>query len=77
MPTTEIIHTNGTQAVKLPAGFQFDGNTVSIRREGDAVILEPVKPTSWPPGFFDRIHIEDPTFTRPPQGSVPPAPTLE
>jgi hypothetical protein len=38
------------------------------RREGEAVILEPVKPSSWPPGFFVRIRIDEPAFTRPEQG---------
>lgn len=77
MKTAEIFRTDGTQVVKLPDGFQFEGDTVSIRREGEAVILEPVKPASWPPGFFDRIRIDDPAFARPPQGSVPPAPSLD
>jgi virulence-associated protein VagC len=76
MKTAAIIHANGDQVVKLPLGFHFDGDTVSIRREGDAVILEPIKPMYWPAGFFDRIHIDDPAVKRPPQGSVPPAPTL-
>jgi len=77
MPTAEIIHTDGTQAVKLPNGFQFEGDTVSIRREGEAVILEPVKPATWPHAFFDRIRIDDPAFTRPEQGPVPRAPSWE
>jgi antitoxin VapB len=77
MPTAEIIHTDGTQTVKLPDGFHFEGDTVSIRREGEAVILEPVKPATWPLGFFDRIRIDDPGFTRPEQGPVPPAPSLD
>jgi virulence-associated protein VagC len=77
MRTAEIIHSNGTQAVKLPEGFHFEGDTVSIRREGEAVILEPVKQATWPPGFFDRIRIDDPAFRRPPQGQVPRAPSLD
>lgn len=77
MKIAEIIHTNGTQAVKLPEDFHFEGDKVSIRREGDAVILEPIKPASWPAGFFDRIRIDDPAFGRPEQGQVPPAPSLE
>jgi antitoxin VapB len=77
MKTTQIFHTDGTQAVKLPDGFQFEGDTVSIRREGEAVILEPVKPATWPPGFFDSIRIDDPAFGRPEQGPVPPAPSLD
>lgn len=33
----------GSQAVRLPKAFRFDGAEVSIRRSGDAVILEPVR----------------------------------
>ncbi|MGH7123160.1 MAG: antitoxin [Stellaceae bacterium] len=33
----------GSQAVRLPKAFRFEGTEVSIRRSGDAVILEPVK----------------------------------
>lgn len=77
MNTAEIIRTDGTQAVKLPEGFQFAGDAVSIRREGEAVILEPVKPSTWPPGFFDDIRIDDRAFARPEQGSVPRAPSLD
>ena len=76
MSTTEILDVDGNQMVKLPAEFRFQTARVSIRREGEAVILEPVKPTSWPAGFFDAIHIDDPKFVRPDQGQVPPAPTL-
>ncbi len=77
MKTAEIIHTDGTQAVKLPDGFHFKGDTVSIRREGEAVILEPLKPATWPLGFFDNIRIDDPAFARPEQGAVPRAPSLD
>jgi antitoxin VapB len=34
----------GSQAVRLPKAFRFEGSEVSIRRAGDAVILEPVEP---------------------------------
>jgi virulence-associated protein VagC len=57
--------------------FQFDTPTVSIRRQGDAVILEPVKSTQWPDHFFESIRIDDPGFVRPDQGSMPPAPAFE
>jgi len=34
--------------VRLPKGFRFDTDVVSIRRHGDAVILEPVlKDWAW------------------------------
>ena len=77
MQTAEIFRADGTQAVKLPEGFQFAGSAVSIRREGEAVILEPLKPATWPPGFFDRIRIDDPAFRRPEQGQAPPVPSLD
>lgn len=33
----------GSQAVRLPKAFRFEGDEVTIRREGDLVILEPVR----------------------------------
>jgi antitoxin VapB len=77
MTTAEVIDIRGAQAVKLPDEFRFEGDRVSIRREGKAVILEPVPPATWPEGFFDRIRIDDPNFVRPDQGLTPPAPTLD
>lgn len=77
MTTAEIVRAEGMQAVKLPDGFHFEGDIVSIRRQGDAVILEPVKPVVWPDGFFQAIRIDDAAFVRPSQGAVPPAPRLD
>lgn len=83
MTIAEIMHANGAQLVKLPEGFHFEGNVVSIRRDGAAVILEPavvaepVKPAAWPPGFFESIRIDDPAFARPEQGTIPPAPNFD
>lgn len=31
-----------SQAVRLPKAFRFEGDTVRIRRQGNAVVLEPV-----------------------------------
>jgi len=73
----EVVDMGGAQAVKLPEGFRFDTDTVAIRREGQAVILEPVKPATWPEGFFEAIHIEDPRFVRPDQGATPAVPSLD
>jgi antitoxin VapB len=77
MKTTEVIFTGGFQAVKLPDEFRFESDTVSIRREGDAVVLEPIRPERWPEGFFEAIRVDDPAFSRPPQGEMPPAPSLD
>ena len=77
MKTTEVISIDGRQAVKLPDEFRFSDATVSIRKEGEAVILEPVKSGTWPAGFFEAIRIDDPALARPPQGETPPAPAID
>ncbi|QDU25139.1 hypothetical protein ETAA8_02010 [Anatilimnocola aggregata] len=76
MKTAEVIELQGMQAVKLPEEFRFDGSSVSIRRAGEAVILEPMKPATWPANFLESIHVDDPAFVRPEQGQTPPAPNL-
>ena len=76
MQYAEVIEQNGHQSVQLPVGIRMESQTVSVRREGDAVILEPVRSSVWPAGFFDAIRIDDPDFDRPPQGETPPAPDL-
>jgi virulence-associated protein VagC len=75
--TVKILQTGNGQAVPLPEEFRFDTPTVSIRRQGDAVILEPVKPGKWPENFFEAIRIDDPTFDRPDQGATPALPSLD
>lgn len=47
--TARLFNTGGSQAVRLPAEFRFEGNEVLIRRDarsGD-IVLSPVKATSW------------------------------
>ncbi len=77
MKTTEVISIGGQQAVTLPDEFRFTDATVSIRREGKAVILEPVKADTWPAGFFEDIRIDDPAFARPAQSETPPAASMD
>ena len=77
MKTIELIRDGELQAVKLPRDYQFEGTQVSIRREGNAVILEPLKPRAWPAGLFDRILVTDPNFGRPEQSAIPPAPVFD
>ena len=76
MTTAKIINVEGMQTVTIPPEFSFTVPFVSIRKVGDAVILEPAKAKTWPEGFFDEIQIEDPEFTRPEQGPMPPAPNF-
>jgi antitoxin VapB len=77
MTVAKIVRADGSQLVKLPKEFYLEGDTVAIRRQGEAIVLEPVKPSTWPPDFFQQIRIDDPAFVRPPQGEVPPAPKLD
>ena len=50
------LFTNGrSQAVRLPREFRFEGKEVAIRKEGNAVILEPVAKRKWPAGYWQRI----------------------
>ncbi len=39
--TAKVFTHGGSQAVRLPKAFRFDTKEVRIRRDGDAVILEP------------------------------------
>ncbi len=72
------VFTNGrSQAVRIPRAYRLKDAVVSIRREGEALILEPLKPSSWPEGFFDAIAIDDPVFARPTQGRMPEVPALD
>jgi len=77
MKQAKVFHTGGSQAVRLPKEFRFDTDEVAIRKEGAAVILEPIKRRSWPRGFFRKIRIGDPAFRRPDQGETPDSPSLE
>lgn len=63
----------GSQAVRLPKEFRFEGDEVLVRRLGQGVVLEPVTPSTWPVGYWDRLpRVEDAEWTRPadppPQG---------
>ena len=47
MRTVSIFRNNRNQAIRLPREFEFPGVTeLTIEKEGDAVVLRPVRP-SW------------------------------
>jgi antitoxin VapB len=52
----KVFQNGRSQAVRLPKEFRFVGREVSIRREGNAVILEPIKRRSWPRGYWERLR---------------------
>lgn len=41
MATAKIFRHGGSQAVRLPKEFRFEGTEVSIERRGDQVVLTP------------------------------------
>lgn len=38
----------GSQAVRLPKEFRFEGDEVEVRKEGNRVVLEPIRPATLP-----------------------------
>jgi virulence-associated protein VagC len=70
--TATVINEGGGQTIRLPKGYHLPTSSVQVRQEGDAIVLEPLRPSVWPADFFEQIHIADPRFTRPEQGTLPP-----
>jgi antitoxin VapB len=66
--SAKVFWTGRSQAVRLPKEFRFDSDTVSVRREGKAVILEPAD--DWPDGYIESFTGVPDDFSRPPQGKV-------
>lgn len=66
--TARIFRTGRSQAVRLPKEFRFEGDTVLVRREGNAVILEPTR--GWPEGYVESFAGIPEDFDRPPQGEM-------
>ena len=62
MTLAKLFWSGRSQAVRLPKEFRFPGNSVRIRRHGNAVILEP-EANDWEwldavSGPFDQDFIE-------------------
>ncbi|MGH8871257.1 MAG: antitoxin [Acidimicrobiia bacterium] len=51
----KVFRNGRSQAVRLPKEFRFDGDEVLIRREGEAVILEPIPRRTWPNQYWKKI----------------------
>jgi antitoxin VapB len=75
METATVIVEGDRQTVRLPKSVRLPA-TVFVRQDGDAVVLEPARPKTWPEGFFESVHICDPAFERPEQGQLPPVKDL-
>ncbi len=62
--TAKLFQHGRSQAVRLPKAFHFRGTEVKIRREGDAVVLEPLERREWADGFWG-IFSPEPDFEIP------------
>ncbi len=62
----KVFWTGRSQAIRLPKEFRFESDTVLVRREGAAVILEPAE--EWPEGYVESFAGVPEDFSRPTQG---------
>ena len=62
----KIFWTGRSQAVRLPKQFRFDSVEVGVRREGNAIILEPLN--EWPDGWVESFTSHGAKLERAPQG---------
>lgn len=74
MITTKVFWTGRCQAVRLPKEFRVDADFVSISRQGNSIVLEPIpKEWSWlhkikgrlDQDFIDAVNEELPQQERP------------
>jgi antitoxin VapB len=54
--TAKLFRNGRSQAVRLPKDFRFPGTEVLIRKEGETVVLEPIKQRRWPRGYWERLR---------------------
>ncbi|MFZ4777715.1 MAG: AbrB/MazE/SpoVT family DNA-binding domain-containing protein [Terrimicrobiaceae bacterium] len=65
----KIFKSGNSLALRLPKELGAVVGEVRVEAAGDRWVVTPVKPVSWPRGFFTRIRLDDPSlFKRPPQG---------
>lgn len=81
--TAKVFTHGGSQAVRLPKAFRFDTAEVRIRRDGDAVILEPKLPerrrpetdAEWESFWAELAALSDEAFPDLPPQSITPIKT--
>jgi antitoxin VapB len=77
MKTAKVFMTGRSQAIRLPKEFRFGVSELSIWRDGENLVLGPIKPAEWPDGFWQKIHISDAGFARARQPQVERRRTLD
>jgi antitoxin VapB len=69
MATAKVFRSGNSQAVRLPRDFRFPPGTdeVAIRRQGERLVLEPLRHEDWPEDFWRAFEGLSPDFERPAQ----------
>ncbi|HTQ80277.1 MAG TPA: type II toxin-antitoxin system VapB family antitoxin, partial [Thermoanaerobaculia bacterium] len=69
MEYAKVFWSGNSQAIRLPKEFRFRDGTVevSIRREGERLILEPIPCEPWPAEFWQAFEGVPADFERPAQ----------
>jgi antitoxin VapB len=69
MSTAKVFQSGNSQAVRLPKEFRFPMGVeeVTIRRQGDRIILEPLEREEWPEDFWKAFGGLSSDFERPRQ----------
>jgi antitoxin VapB len=77
--TAKLFTSGGSQAVRLPKAYRFEGSEVLIWRDGDKVILEPLPKRIRTQADLDAMwariaELDDPNdpFPEPPSQSIDP-----
>lgn len=55
MTTASVFWSGRSQAVRLPKEFRLGDERVNIRKEGNLIILEPIKKREWPKGYWEFV----------------------
>jgi virulence-associated protein VagC len=61
---TRVFQSGNSKAVRLPKGLDLSCGEVSIRKEGDRLVIEQLGSDGWPNGFFEAIQIDRDGFGR-------------
>jgi antitoxin VapB len=64
----KVFWTGRSQAIRLPKEFRFQTDTVLVRRQGRAVLVEPAH--EWPEGYVESFAGLPENFRRPRQGKL-------
>jgi virulence-associated protein VagC len=57
METATVTTDGETQTVRLPKGYHLATATVQVRHDGDAIVLEPLKPSDRKPLHPDIVSL--------------------